>query len=117
MGMTLAETMKRYEFEGDKGKLQSGTWLAGLMGNLVASPISGWLLEYYPQFSYRGCMLFVAALNLAQLLVVLFLADTKQTPEVVAQRYAPAAACHSACDSTCFSDTVCSEPVSATSSL
>lgn len=93
----VVETMKRYESEGDKGKLQSGTWLAGLTGGLVASPISGWLLEYYPQFSYRGCMLFVAALNLAQLLVVLFLADTKQTPEVVAQRYVRTSCCVSFC--------------------
>lgn len=88
----VVETMKRYESDGDKGKLQSGTWLAGLSGGLVASPISGWVLEYYPQFTYRGCMLFVAALNVAQLLVVLFLADPKQTKQVVAATAARAAA-------------------------
>jgi hypothetical protein len=88
----VVETMKRYESDRDKGKLQSGTWLAGLTGGLVASPISGWVLEYYPQFTYRGCMLFVAALNVVQLTVVLFLADPKQTPHVLAATAARAAA-------------------------
>ena len=94
----VVETMKRYESDGDKGKLQSGTWLAGLTGGLVASPISGWVLEYYPQFTYRGCMLFVAALNVAQLTVVLFLADPKQTPRVLAATAARAAAHDSSTD-------------------
>lgn len=87
----VVETMKQYECEADRGKLQSGTWLAGLAGGLTASPISGWVLEYYPQFTYRGCMLFVAVLNVAQLVVVLFLADPKQTRQVAAATTARAA--------------------------
>ena len=52
----VVETMKKHETAAERGKLQSGTWLAGLAGGLVATPLGGWLLEFWPMFSNRGLM-------------------------------------------------------------
>ena len=74
------EAMNLYEKGADKGKLQTSTWLWGTIGGLIGSLLGGWMLDYWPQFSYRGMMLFRAVMVAPELLVVVFLSDAKLKP-------------------------------------
>lgn len=78
------EAMNLYEKGANKGKLQTSTWLWGTIGGLIGSLLGGWLLEYWPQFSYRGMMLFRAVMVAPELLVVVFLSDPKLQKQDVA---------------------------------
>eukprot|EP01051_Picozoa_sp_SAG22_P014282 SAG22_NODE_1708_length_3768_cov_2.094576_2_plen_702_part_00 len=74
----VVETMKRHEHAlAERGKLQSGTWLAGLVGNMAGTPFGGWFLEFYPQLSNANMMLLVGGLNALEVLLALFLSDPK----------------------------------------
>lgn len=71
------EAMNLYETGANRGKLQTSTWLYGTIGGLIGSLLGGWMLEFWPKFSYRGMMLFRAIMVAPELLVVVFLSDPK----------------------------------------
>ena len=61
--------------------MQSSTWLWGTIGNLIGNLLGGWMIEYWPGFSYQGMMLFRAIMVAAELFIVMFLADPKLPKE------------------------------------
>ena len=74
----------RYEKGANKGKLQTSTWLWGTIGGLIGSLLGGWMLDFWPGFSYRGMMLYRAIMVAPELLVVVFLSDPKLKQEEIA---------------------------------
>ena len=75
------EAMNLYEQGNDKGKLQTSTWLWGTFGGLAGNLLGGWMLDYWPGFSYTGMMLFRACMVSTELIIVIFLSDPKLPKE------------------------------------
>ena len=71
------ECMNKWERGTDKGKLQSDCSLWQTIGTLSGGLIGGWMLEYWPRFSYKAMFRVRAVLTVPELVLVAFLSDPK----------------------------------------